>query len=111
MHTLIADDKLSARQGLKALLTMMPRVETDFITGYIPANDIADEWGTTKMLNMATLGALLAKRPDLLSLEVVEQALSDHLPATKAHLIDGNRQVLQQGYQSVGDVYRVSHHP
>jgi len=39
IRTLIADDKLSTRQGLKALLTMMPRVETDFITGYIPAND------------------------------------------------------------------------
>jgi hypothetical protein len=39
MRALIADDKLSARQGLKALLTMMPRVETDFITGYIPANN------------------------------------------------------------------------
>jgi hypothetical protein len=39
MRTLITDDKLSARQGLKALLTMMPRVETDFITGYIPAKD------------------------------------------------------------------------
>ena len=39
MHTLIADDKLSARQVLKVSLTMIPRVETDFITGYIPAND------------------------------------------------------------------------
>jgi 2-oxoglutarate ferredoxin oxidoreductase subunit gamma len=77
---------------------------------YVQANDIAEEWGTVKMLNMATLGALLAKRP-ILPLETVEQALSDHLPSAKAHLIDGNRQVLQQGYQSVGDVYRMSLHP
>jgi len=83
---------------------------TDIDAAYVQANRIADEWGTTKMLNMATLGALLAKRP-FLPLEAVEQALIDHLPATKAHLIDSNRQVLQQGYQSVGDVYRVSHHP
>ena len=62
------------------------------------------------MLNMAALGALLAKR-SFLPLEAVEQALIDHLPATKAHLIDGNRQVLQQSYQSVGDVYRMSRHP
>ena len=84
---------------------------TDIDAVYVQANRIADEWGTIKMLNMATLGALLAKRPDILSLEVIEQALSDHLPVTKAHLIDGNCQVLQQGYQSVGDVYHMSLHP
>jgi len=39
IRALIADEMLSVRQGLKVLLTMMPRVETDFITGYIPAND------------------------------------------------------------------------
>jgi 2-oxoglutarate ferredoxin oxidoreductase subunit gamma len=83
---------------------------TDIDAVYVQANDLADEWGTAKMLNMATLGALLAKRP-ILPLETVEQALLDHLPSTKAHLIDGNRQVLQKGYQSVRDVYRVRHHP
>jgi len=83
---------------------------TDIDAVYVHANRIADEWGTTKMLNMAALGALLAKRP-FLPLEAVEQALRDHLPVTKAHLIDGNRQVLQQGYQSVGDVYHMSLHP
>jgi 2-oxoglutarate ferredoxin oxidoreductase subunit gamma len=67
---------------------------TDIDAVYIPANRIAKEQGTTKMLNMATLGALLARRP-ILPLEAVEQALSDHLPAAKAHLIDSNRQVLQ----------------
>ena len=39
IRALITDEKLSVRQGLKVSLTMMPRVETDFITGYIPAND------------------------------------------------------------------------
>jgi 2-oxoglutarate ferredoxin oxidoreductase subunit gamma len=83
---------------------------TDIDAVYVQANDLAGEWGTAKMLNMATLGALLAKRP-ILPLETVEQVLLDHLPSTKAHLIDGNRQVLQKGYQSVRDVYRVRHHP
>ena len=83
---------------------------TDIDAVYVPANRIADEHGTTKMLNMATLGALLAKRPHLLSLEMVEQALSDHLPTIKAHLIDANCKVFQQGYQIVGDVYHMSHH-
>ena len=84
---------------------------TDIDTVYIPANRLAKDWGTVKMLNMAALGALLAKRPALLSLEMVEQALRDHLPTSKAHLIDGNRQVLHQGYQSVGDVVHMLHMP
>ena len=73
---------------------------TDIDVVYVPANRIAEEWGTAKMLNMATLGALLARRP-ILPLETVEQALIDHLPTAKAHLIDGNCQVLQQSYRSV----------
>jgi 2-oxoglutarate ferredoxin oxidoreductase subunit gamma len=88
------------------IATETTRIDIDAV--YIPANDIADEWGTTKMLNMATLGALLAKRPDILSLEVIEQALSDHLPATKAHLIDSNRQVLHQGWKD-NLMYDVDH--
>jgi 2-oxoglutarate ferredoxin oxidoreductase subunit gamma len=76
---------------------------TDIDSVYVPANRIADEWGTAKMLNMATIGALLAKQPNLLSLDAVEQALSDHLPVSKAHLIDSNRSVLRQGYKFVKD--------
>jgi len=74
---------------------------SDIDAVYVPANSIAEELGTAKMLNVATLGALLARRPDLLSVATVEQALRDHLPAPKAHLIESNRQVLQHGYQFV----------
>lgn len=59
----------------------------------IPANAIAEEWGTAKMMNMAALGALLASRP-VLPLEVVKQALVDHLPATKQHLVEANLKVI-----------------
>jgi 2-oxoglutarate ferredoxin oxidoreductase subunit gamma len=64
----------------------------------VPANAIAAEWGTSKMMNMAALGALLAGRA-ILPLEVVEKALADHLPAGKQHLVEANLQVLRQGYQ------------
>jgi 2-oxoglutarate ferredoxin oxidoreductase subunit gamma len=74
---------------------------TDIDAVYIPANRIAGELGTTKMLNIAALGALLARRP-FLSLETVGQAMIDHLPAARAHLIDSNRQVLLRSYQFVG---------
>ena len=41
---------------------------------------------------------MLASRP-VLPLAAVEQALSDHLPATKQHLIEANHQVIRHGFQ------------
>ena len=64
---------------------------------YVPANAIAEEWGTPKMLNMAVVGALLAARP-VLPLEVLEAALAAHLPASKQHLIEANLKVLRHGH-------------
>jgi 2-oxoglutarate ferredoxin oxidoreductase subunit gamma len=71
------------------------RTDIDVVT--LPANAIAEEFGSVKMMNMATLGALLAKRP-LLSLEALCQTLQDHLPAKKHHLLAANKQVLQRGF-------------
>lgn len=65
---------------------------------YLPANAIAEEFGTVKMMNMVVVGALLARRR-LLSLDVIIQTLREHLPAGKAHLIEANRQVLQRGFE------------
>jgi 2-oxoglutarate ferredoxin oxidoreductase subunit gamma len=70
----------------------------DIETVYVPANAIAEEFGSSKMMNVATLGALLARRP-ILELTAVDQAMRNHLPATKSHLLQANSQVLQQGYQ------------
>lgn len=64
---------------------------------YVPANSIAEEAGSTKMLNVATVGALLARRP-VLSLEEMEQTLRNHLPESKGHLLEANIKVLRQGY-------------
>jgi 2-oxoglutarate ferredoxin oxidoreductase subunit gamma len=69
----------------------------DIDTVYIPANGIAEELGSAKMMNMAALGAMLAQRP-LFSLEALEQTLTDHLPASKAHLLESNFLVLRRGY-------------
>jgi 2-oxoglutarate ferredoxin oxidoreductase subunit gamma len=65
---------------------------------YVPANAIAEELGTAKMLNMAVLGAMLGQRP-ILDLAMVEQALKDHLPASKGHLIAANIEVIQRGFE------------
>ena len=62
----------------------------------VPANDVAEQVGTSKMVNMAMLGAMLAYT-DVLSLTAVTKALTDHLPASKADLLEQNIQVLQEG--------------
>jgi 2-oxoglutarate ferredoxin oxidoreductase subunit gamma len=72
-------------------------VREDIEVVYIPANDIAGELGSAKMMNMAAVGALLGKRP-FLSIEQIQQALDNHLPARKAHLLEANKQVIQKGY-------------
>ena len=71
---------------------------TDIEVVYVPANAIAQEYGTVKMLNMAAIGALLRLRP-VLDKAVFEQALVDHLPPRKAHLADANLQVLRRAYE------------
>lgn len=72
------------------------REEIDVV--YVPANTIAEEAGSTKMLNMATVGALLACRPVLTIADII-QALRNHLPESKHHLLAANIDVLQQGYE------------
>ncbi len=69
----------------------------DIDTVMVPANAIAEEWGTVKMLNMATLGAMLAARPVLTKTEL-ETALREHIGQKKQHLLDANLQVLERGY-------------
>jgi 2-oxoglutarate ferredoxin oxidoreductase subunit gamma len=69
----------------------------DIETVYIAGNAIAEEFGTNKMLNMVLLGAMLRRRP-VLALADVAKALEEHLPESKAHLIEANLKVLQRGY-------------
>lgn len=72
-----------------------PRGDIDIV--HVPANAIAEENGTVKMLNMAALGAMLAARP-VLSLEELEQALCEHIGQKRQHLVDANLDVLRQGH-------------
>ncbi len=68
----------------------------DIETVAVRANELAAEAGSVKMLNVAALGALLARRP-VLSNAAVEQALRDHLPPSKRHLLAENLAVLRSG--------------
>jgi len=71
---------------------------TDLDGVYVPANEIAEEFGSSKMMNMAALGAMIARRP-ILALDAIVQSLLDHLPNDKSHLLDNNLAVLRKGYE------------
>ncbi len=62
----------------------------------IPANDIAEEIGNKRLLNMVMLGAMLDLLP-VLSVETIEKALEDHLPARHMNLLPKNFEALRQG--------------
>jgi 2-oxoglutarate ferredoxin oxidoreductase subunit gamma len=89
--------------GLLVVNSSLVEAETsrdDIDVVYVPANEIAEELGSVKMMNMAASGALLAKRP-FLTLDQVKLTLDAHLPAGKAHLLAANKLVLQKGYEIV----------
>lgn len=73
-----------------------PIQRTDLDSALIPANEIAEELGNKKLINMVMLGALLAKAP-MLTLEQVEYALQKHLPERHKKLLAVNREALQRG--------------
>jgi 2-oxoglutarate ferredoxin oxidoreductase subunit gamma len=64
----------------------------------VPGNQIAIEMGDVRMTNMVLLGAMLARDP-VVPLAAAEQALRDHLPARKQHLIEPNVEVMRRGYR------------
>jgi 2-oxoglutarate ferredoxin oxidoreductase subunit gamma len=68
----------------------------DITSVFIPANELAETLGNRRLLNMVTLGALLACLP-VLPLEAIERALKDHLPARHSKLLPVNYQALRQG--------------
>ena len=72
---------------------------TDLEIVQIPANEIASECGTVKMLNMAMIGAMLACNP-VLPMAALADALRNHLPANKQRFLPGNLDVLRAGYRA-----------
>lgn len=62
----------------------------------VPANEIAEAIGDKRLLNMVALGAMLGKLP-VLPLDVIENALKDHLPERHRNLLPLNYEALRQG--------------
>ncbi|HRJ57944.1 MAG TPA: 2-oxoacid:acceptor oxidoreductase family protein [Anaerolineales bacterium] len=64
----------------------------------VPCNEIAEEIGDRKLVNMVAMGALLTALPEV-KLEDVEKALEGHLPARHKHLLPKNFEALKRGFE------------
>jgi 2-oxoglutarate ferredoxin oxidoreductase subunit gamma len=62
----------------------------------VPANDIAEELGDKKLINMVLLGALLGNT-DVLPIDALKKALKEHLPERHHKLLPLNYQALEKG--------------
>lgn len=76
---------------------------SDLDSIFIPANELAEELGDKRLMNMIVLGALLARLP-VLPLEAVEKALEDHLPERHKRLLPVNFQALRRGAEFARNV-------
>ena len=65
----------------------------------VPCNEIAEEIGDKRLMNMVAVGALLTALPEL-TLKDIEKALEGHLPARHKHLLPKNFEALKRGYEA-----------
>jgi 2-oxoglutarate ferredoxin oxidoreductase subunit gamma len=70
---------------------------------FVPCNEIAEELGNKKLLNMVAVGALLTVLTEI-SLKDVEKALEGHLPARHKHLLPQNYEALRRGFEAASKV-------
>ena len=73
---------------------------TDIDVYYVPCNEIADQLGNPKVLNMAMLGAFL-EATNVVKVDSVLDALLYKLGEKKAKLIPLNRQAIEMGAASI----------
>lgn len=72
---------------------------TDINAVFVPCNEIAEEIGDKKLLNMVAVGALIAALPEI-SLKEIAKALDGHLPARHKHLLPKNYEALKRGSEA-----------
>jgi 2-oxoglutarate ferredoxin oxidoreductase subunit gamma len=70
----------------------------DITTVELPANEIAEQLGNNKGMNMVMLGALLAKLP-VFPLEALVESMKAHTPKRNQQFIPGNVKALQAGFE------------
>lgn len=76
-----------------------PARRTDINVLFIPCNEIAEQIGDKKLLNMVAIGALLTALP-VLTIDDVKRALEGNIPARHKDLLPKNFQALQRGFEA-----------
>ena len=75
-----------------------PAARTDIRTVVIPANEIAEQIGDRRLMNIVLLGSALANE-HILPVEAVENALRKHIPQRHRELLEGNLRALAAGME------------
>jgi 2-oxoglutarate ferredoxin oxidoreductase subunit gamma len=75
-------DRAVSRQDIKVVM--------------VKANEIAEELGDKRMMNMVLLGALIANLP-VIPLKAIEKALAGHLPERHHKMLPKNYEALKRG--------------
>jgi 2-oxoglutarate ferredoxin oxidoreductase subunit gamma len=73
-----------------------PIYRTDLDSVLIPANEIAEEIGNKKLINVVLLGALMVKTR-VLTMDEVESAIRKYLPERHKKLLPMNLEALRRG--------------
>jgi len=97
--SLIKFEPMLAKKGLiiiNSALVDRPAKRRDVEPIHIPATNIADRLGNTRVANMVALGAFLAKR-DVVQMQTALAAVEEMLPPYRRHLVEINRQALGEG--------------
>jgi 2-oxoglutarate ferredoxin oxidoreductase subunit gamma len=76
---------------------------TDINVILVPCNEIAEEIGDKKLMNMVAMGALLTALPEL-TVKDIEKALEAHLPKWHAHFLPKNYEALKRGFEAAQKV-------
>lgn len=73
----------------------------DISVYYVPANEIAEQLGSSQVANVVILGAYLALT-NAVSMDSVLDCIAGKLGKKKAHLVEVNEKALAAGAQAVG---------
>jgi 2-oxoglutarate ferredoxin oxidoreductase subunit gamma len=82
----------------KSMVDRGPK-RSDIKVIFVPCNEIAEEIGDRKLLNMVAVGALLSVLPEV-TLKDVETALEAHMPERHKKLLPKNIEALRRGYEA-----------
>ncbi|HBD87184.1 MAG TPA: 2-oxoacid:ferredoxin oxidoreductase subunit gamma [Clostridiales bacterium] len=77
---------------------------SDIEVVYVPCNAIAEKIGNPKGANVVFLGAYLAKKAEVVSVDTAIEAIRTELGESKAKFLDGNIKALHAGMEYVNSL-------